>query len=425
MGQRIVKQEINEAVKLYNAQDHEEAVKKWNHVLRKTSNCQLKFQTLGHLANASSDLGKYRDMLVYAIQQIDIANERENTYMRAEAYLNLARGNERIGEYHKAVSYARHSLQNQAKDPRTHGHVYLTMSNAYFGFSNFSKCLENLDNALRVANEHGDIVLRIETYFSVARFFTTLKDYNKAVQFLDKCKELSVSIEVPDLVQKYLRLTSVHLSIPYRELGHYNEAMEKCEDALKSAMEKNDRPVQAKCLHSFAEIHKKLHDFEKAYPRYEAALNIMVETGDRYGQMEVLIGRADAMMLGNNVKKSLELYGKALEMAQALRCKYQVYHIHRVLEGIYEQQGDFDAAYQEKLCYTPMIDELEVRCEVCEKMMGIVPEPLDTLLCNHLFHAKCANFLRKREELDPRRPSQILCPRCRINSCKTDQATPS
>ncbi|XP_023931891.1 43 kDa receptor-associated protein of the synapse-like, partial [Lingula anatina] len=74
-------------------------------------------------------------------------------------------------------------------------------------------------------------------------------------------------------------------------------------DALKSAMEKNDRPVQAKCLHSFAEIHKKLHDFEKAYPRYEAALNIMVETGDRYGQMEVLIGRADAMMLGNNVKK--------------------------------------------------------------------------------------------------------------------------
>ena len=31
--------------------------------------------------------------------------------MRAEAYWNLARSNERLCEYHKAVSYARHSLQ--------------------------------------------------------------------------------------------------------------------------------------------------------------------------------------------------------------------------------------------------------------------------------------------------------------------------
>ena len=43
-----------------------------------------------------------------------------------------------------------------------------------------------------------------------------------------------------------------------------------------------------------------------AYPRYEAAINIMVEIGDRYGQVDVLAGMAKTMVLMKQLAKVCE-----------------------------------------------------------------------------------------------------------------------
>ena len=37
--------------------------------------------------------------------------------------------------------------------------------------------------------------------------------------------------------------------------------------------------------------------FQRAYPRYESALNIMAEIGDRHGQVEVLAGMAKTLVI--------------------------------------------------------------------------------------------------------------------------------
>ena len=96
---------------LYHQKNHEAAIRKWKRALHRVSGRRDRFAALGYLAAAHGDCGKYRDMLAYSVQQIDTANESENSAMKAEAYWNLARSNERLCEYHKAVSYARHSLQ--------------------------------------------------------------------------------------------------------------------------------------------------------------------------------------------------------------------------------------------------------------------------------------------------------------------------
>lgn len=111
MGQRWARQEVDDGVRLYHQQKHEEAMRKWRNALRRLRNADDKFITLGYLAQANCEAGRYRDMLVYALHQIDLANENDDAYMRAEAYLNLARANERMAEFHKAVSYGRQSIQ--------------------------------------------------------------------------------------------------------------------------------------------------------------------------------------------------------------------------------------------------------------------------------------------------------------------------
>ena len=66
-------------------------------------------------------------MLDLGFQQLDIANELESPSLRSEAYLTLARGNERMGNCDKAITYCRHSLYNQCDQSNTTGNVHLTL----------------------------------------------------------------------------------------------------------------------------------------------------------------------------------------------------------------------------------------------------------------------------------------------------------
>lgn len=229
MGQVMARKEIEDGLRLYNLQQTKKAVRKWKKSLRKLKSHSDRFTALSYLASAHMDLGKYRDTLAFAIQQIDIANEAENTQMKAEAYMNLARSNEKLCEYHKAVSYSRHSLQNIPKDPRIHGYVYLCQGNAYFGFSNYTKALENYEHAMKVAKHHREQALELQVCSSLGKLFCTLKDYEKGLGLHLRAMELAKSFNICDPTSKFQRMTTVNLVQPYRKLGRVDEALEHCE----------------------------------------------------------------------------------------------------------------------------------------------------------------------------------------------------
>ena len=229
MGQVIARKEIEEGLRLYNLQQNKKAVRKWKKALRKLKRQCDRFTALSYLASAHMDTGRYRDTLAFALQQIDIANEAENTQMKAEAYMNLARSNERLCEYHKAVSYSRHSLQNIPKDPRVHGYVYLCQGNAYFGFSNYTKALENYEQAMKVARQQREQALELQIYSSLGNLFCTLKDYDKGLALHLKALDIAKSFNICDPTSKFQRMTTYNLVNPYRKLGRLEEAMEHCE----------------------------------------------------------------------------------------------------------------------------------------------------------------------------------------------------
>lgn len=76
---------------------------RWRAALRRLRTPEDRFITMGYLAQAYCESGAYQDMLAFALQQIELANAQEDAYMRAEAFLNLARANERVAEFHKVT----------------------------------------------------------------------------------------------------------------------------------------------------------------------------------------------------------------------------------------------------------------------------------------------------------------------------------
>ena len=251
MGQVIARKEIEDGLRLYNLQQNKKAVRKWKKALRKLKRQCDRFTALSYLASAHMDTGRYRDTLAFALQQIDIANEAENTQMKAEAYMNLARSNERLCEYHKAVSYSRHSLQNIPKDPRVHGYVYLCQGNAYFGFSNYTKALENYEQAMKVARQQREQALELQIYSSLGNLFCALKDYEKGLTLHLKALDIAKSFNICDSTSKFQRMTTYNLVNPYRKLGRLEEAMEHCE---VSYMHTHAHPTTHPHLHSLSQI---------------------------------------------------------------------------------------------------------------------------------------------------------------------------
>lgn len=144
--------------------------------------------TLGFLAQAFCDAGDYENMLYYSLQQMELANTRQDNYMKSEAFLNLSKAYERLADFSKAIGYGRASLEHPSIDPRTPGYAHLAVALAQMGFSQFQASLEAFERKQRkfdfnnenlgsmgIASQTGDKLLELQVCVGLGALFTLLR----------------------------------------------------------------------------------------------------------------------------------------------------------------------------------------------------------------------------------------------------------
>ena len=318
MGQKLVRTEIRKGLRSYEEHRYNEAVQTWMNVLATLKPGSQKFEVIGYLLRAHEDAGRFKQMLMGSVEQLDMvteaktpgrkkklkknANKRPSYVNAAEmarrqrkrkkvkkitkamkkkeelfrkqlavAYLNLARSNAKLSEFHKAVSYSRHCIQTELMGdsdvtsqasgtlPRTsplasplatsvtpshhplHGYAYLTLGQAYFGLGEFPKSLQHYDIALELANARCDSILALLSSIGYGDLFLTLGDtfsalgwYKRAYGHL-KTPKISETHHGPELCPvtqaagRYQRLLNQRVSDCNRKMGRTTEAMELCE----------------------------------------------------------------------------------------------------------------------------------------------------------------------------------------------------
>lgn len=113
----------------------------------------------------------------FAVVQIDTARELEDANFLLESYLNLARSNEKLCEFHKAISYCKTclGLPGTRAAAQLGGQVSLSMGNAFLGLSLFQKALESFEKALRYAHNNDDTMLECRVCCSLGSFYAQVK----------------------------------------------------------------------------------------------------------------------------------------------------------------------------------------------------------------------------------------------------------
>ncbi|XP_061825694.1 43 kDa receptor-associated protein of the synapse [Nerophis lumbriciformis] len=408
MGQDQTKQQIEKGLRLYQSNQTDKALQVWTKVLEKTSDPGGKFRVLGCLITAHSEMGKYKDMLKYALDQIDTAREMEDPDYLTEGYLNLARSNEKLCDFHKTVSYCKTCLNMQGTTVslQLNGQVCLSMGNAYLGLSLFQQALQSYEKALRYAHNNDDKMLECRVCCSLGNIYIHLKDYEKALFFPCKAAEL-VNDYGKGWSLKYRAMSQYHMSVAYRKLERLPDAMECCEESMKIALQHGDRPLQALCLLNFADIHRCRQDFDKAFPRYESALGIMMEIGNRFGQGHVHLAVAKCWLLLKEYDKALESLERAQALADGMGNKLCMLKAHCLREGIYRSQGRQEELREQVVKFLQCVEELELYCGMCGESIGDRDQKLQALPCSHIFHLKCLQTNGTKG-----------CPKCFKNSMK-------
>ncbi|XP_059960860.1 43 kDa receptor-associated protein of the synapse isoform X2 [Mesoplodon densirostris] len=331
MGQDQTKQQIAKGLQLYQSNQTEKALQVWTKVLEKSSDLVGRFRVLGCLVTAHSEMGRYKEMLKFAVVQIDTARELEDADFLLESYLNLARSNEKLCEFHKTISYCKTCLGLPGTRAATQlgGQVSLSMGNAFLGLSLFQKALESFEKALRYAHNNDDTMLECRVCCSLGSFYAQVKDYEKALFFPCKAAEL-VNDYGKAWSLKYRAMSQYHMAVAYRLLGHLGSAMECCEESMKIALQHGDRPLQALCLLCFADIHRSRGD---------------------------------------------------LELSQL--------KLHCLSESIYRSRGLQRELRAHVVRFHECVEETELYCGLCGESIGEKNSRLQALPCSHIFHLRC------------------------------------
>ncbi|GFO28239.1 43 kda receptor-associated protein of the synapse [Plakobranchus ocellatus] len=418
MGQKITKKELERAELFYKDQRFDDAVEDWKRALKRVRKPQDRFQLCGRICLALCDVGKYREALTFAGQQCEIATAIDDATYKADAFFNIAISNEKSCEFAKAISYCKRTLQMHPDKAVLSGKINLCLANAYAGISEFRKAWTNYVRAMDEAKSTSDRVLELQTSAKMGTLFCRLGDYESCTAYCNNALELLGDLMDDDPDLKYRRQVVVQIAEAFRKQGRLAEAMDSCEDAMKIAMRYSDRPVQARCLYLFADIHRKRSDAERAYPRYESAYSIMSEIGDRVGQMEVLGGMAKTAVLQRDYEKASELNNKALDLSAKVDCKLGMLRCHARQQLLNERQKHLSSSLDanNETYIKKLVQEMELFCGVCGEVIGQNPERLEPLSCGHFVHARCAPHLARSTlgRAGRRRP----CPACRSNSSR-------
>ncbi|KAG1653810.1 receptor-associated protein of the synapse [Nymphon striatum] len=289
----------------FSEQRHEDAVRKWKAALRRIAKQSDKFMILGYLCEVHADIGGYREMIDFAFQQLDIAHEIDCNNMRAQAYLNLSIGNVCMSMYAKAISYCDHALQHltNERDPKTLCRVYIDLSKSYTGQSTFFKSFEYLGLSMKLVEEVHDPVLHLQVLSELGKIFTMLKDFEKGQRYHASAYNIAKTLKPSESRDKHERHTLLNQAGILRKKNRAVDALNHCQDAMKSAINDGDIPAQAYCLFCYGNIYRDRKDVEKALHHYEASMKLMRKLEDVEGQCQVLIGMAKSFVIMKKTRK--------------------------------------------------------------------------------------------------------------------------
>lgn len=258
-------------------------------------------------------------ILLFLITQFSFSNNRVDSLkniintsqdtVKIDALINLAEHYNLNSEFPLAIVYLKKAIYESENHKKRLTYAYLKISNSYYSIGDYPTSLQYALTNLKNQTKNRTSFYIFDLYNNTGVSYTALKEYNKALTYLNKA--LNISIDSLDKVIVLHNIGEV-----YSKLGEYEIALEKFLQS-ESIIKKLGRE-QAILYINIGDTYLKLNKYDKANEYFEKALKSSLNEKSEYYKAMSLKYKADLLLKQQKYVQSLIEFNKAVNISKKI-----------------------------------------------------------------------------------------------------------
>jgi tetratricopeptide (TPR) repeat protein len=218
----------------------------------------------------------------------------------------------------------------------------LDCSILYFRNLEYAKALEQDSMALKLSEEHNQIILKAESYFCLAEIFLEQSKFKSASDCYRSALENYSEMKDPSgIFWSYLGM-----GIVQKQTGNFSSAIDFYNQALEVAKQSKMQAEEASCLNNLGNIYRKQGDFSKAMESYQHSIEVFRTLNDDDAVSDCLNNIGNLYLDNGDPFRALDYYKQALTTPFKNNDLYRLIIRYKNLAGAYTELKDYDNARQ-------------------------------------------------------------------------------
>jgi len=220
-----------------------------------------------------------------------------------------------LGEVEKGLLCYKKGLKSTPESNQILRSLFITQIGIiYYGKGNYEIALKNYEEALKIADEIGDLNVKATNLSSIGMIYYVKRDYENALKNYQEA--LGICEQRGDLNGKAANLTNIG-GVHY-ELGDYLKALKNFDESLKIHDKFGDLAKKAVDLVNIGGIHDAIKNYEEALNHFFEALKIDEQIGSPSGIANDLTNIGSIYDSTGNYNYSLNFYHSALKIHEEI-----------------------------------------------------------------------------------------------------------
>lgn len=280
-------------------------------------------------------------------------NDQKNA---ARDYNSIGYAYEKKGNFHEALKILKKAikLEEEGFDKEALAIGYNNLGLAYWNQSEFANALEYFFKSLKLFEEIGKLDRIAKCYNNIGNISVSQGNYPAALRYY------FLSLKTAEKLQNKSDLGFIYnnIGMVYVQQKKVGSALQFFQKSLRICEEIGDKEGIATSYLNIGSILQDEGKLEEANGNYFEALEIYESIGDDAGSIYAHLALGDIGMLNKDRSQAFIHFDQALELAKKTGNKEEEKNSYQRLTRIYEQQKNYQKAYEYQQLYLSINDSL-------------------------------------------------------------------
>ena len=314
---------------------------------------------LGNIGNCYWAMSKYDEALSLYKRALEI-NERLG-YKRgiASNLSNLGNVSALTADYTSAIEYYQKAIaiNTETQNKNSLALSYGNLANTYALIGEFVDSIEMYNKALALTEEMNNAHDSGNWLGNIGIVYQDLGEFDHALEFYKQAIKKYEQVGDIDGIAIWIMNCGIICALQQ----DYTQSLRYIEQALESFRKIGNGNGEGSALCHIGSVHLELGNYDESLRISREALQLAKEIGDRHTEVICLstIGTALSKTTTKNTnEEAKDFLMSALELAQSLDMKKELYEIHHAVSKMYRREGLIDKAFEHFVEYHTLEKQL-------------------------------------------------------------------